>query len=191
MNSTNNERLQAATFQGDIDLLYILIQEDPYVLEHVDCIPFVETQLHVAALQGDIQFVIEVAWLKPYFAVTLNPQGWSTIHIALMLDQQRLVIFFIDINYNIVRVRVRGGKTPMHLATQTRSSFVGFFLNACLESIEDVTVEELVLTIKSPRLLVGRPSCLSGQPTFSEANKVVIKDFCPVSFSFRNCLCPV
>ncbi|KAJ1411235.1 Ankyrin repeat-containing domain [Sesbania bispinosa] len=140
MNSTNNERLRATTVQGDIDL-YTVIQEDPYVLEHVDSIPFVETLLHVAALYGHIQFVIEVAWLKPSYAVKLNLQGWSTIHIALMLDQQRMVICFIDINHNLVRVRGRGGKIPMHLATQTGSSLVGFFLNACLESIEYVTVE--------------------------------------------------
>ncbi|KAJ1411234.1 Ankyrin repeat-containing domain [Sesbania bispinosa] len=128
---------QAATVQGDIDILYTVIQEDPYVLEHVDSIPFVETLLHVAALHGHIQFVIEVSWLKPSFVVKLNLQGWRTIHVALMLVQQRVVISFIDINHNIVRVRGRGGKTPMHLATQTGSSLIGFFLNACLKSIED------------------------------------------------------
>ena len=42
MNTTNNgDRLKAAAEAGDIDLLYTVIQDDPFILEMIDLIPFV------------------------------------------------------------------------------------------------------------------------------------------------------
>jgi len=66
MNTTNNgDRLKAAAEAGDINLLYTVIQDDPFILEMIDLIPFVETPLHIAASLGHLQFTSEIMKLKP------------------------------------------------------------------------------------------------------------------------------
>lgn len=45
----NNDKLKVAAEEGDINLFYTIIQEDPHVMEHLDAILFVETPLHLAA----------------------------------------------------------------------------------------------------------------------------------------------
>ncbi|VVA91310.1 unnamed protein product [Arabis nemorensis] len=58
-------RLQQA---GRIDELYALIDENPYMLENIDAVPFVNTPLHVAAASGNIPFAMEMLNLKPSFS---------------------------------------------------------------------------------------------------------------------------
>ncbi|KAK8487685.1 hypothetical protein V6N11_012740 [Hibiscus sabdariffa] len=45
-------RLREAAETGNTDALYVLIGDDPDILERIDQIPFVQTPLHVAANQG-------------------------------------------------------------------------------------------------------------------------------------------
>ncbi|KAL5189943.1 Ankyrin repeat-containing protein BDA1 [Glycine soja] len=126
---------------GDIDLLYKLIQMQPYVLEQTDFMPFVDTPLHVAAAAGHASFATEIMRLKPSFAWKLNPCGLSPMHLALQNKHYRMVCRFVDINKDLVRVKGREGLTPLHIATQTgRTDLVAKFLSACPGSIEDVTV---------------------------------------------------
>ncbi|KAK7313078.1 hypothetical protein VNO77_37459 [Canavalia gladiata] len=94
MNIVSDERLKAAAEEGDIDLLYTLIQEDPYVLDRLDLIPFVETPLHIAASFGHLRFATEIIRLKPSFAWKLNQQGLSPIHLAMLNGQKRMVFRF-------------------------------------------------------------------------------------------------
>ena len=137
----NVSPLEEVAISGDIDRLYALIQRDPYILEDVDAIPFVDTPLHVAASAGHIQFATEIMKLKPSFALKLNPQGFSPIHLALQKDHKKLVHHFVDINKDLVRVRGREGITPLHIVSQTGEiDLLAKFLSACPDSIEDVTV---------------------------------------------------
>jgi hypothetical protein len=46
MNTYNSEKLKATAEAGNIDQLYAVIQDYPYILEPMDLIPFVETPLH-------------------------------------------------------------------------------------------------------------------------------------------------
>ncbi|CAJ1973613.1 unnamed protein product [Sphenostylis stenocarpa] len=136
-----NNSLVAAAQVGDINLLYKLIQMQPYVLEHIDFMPFVDTPLHVAAAAGHASFATEVIRLKPSFAWKLNQSGLSPMHLALQNMHYRMVCRFVDINKDLVRVKGREGLTPLHIATQTgRTDLVAMFLSACPGSIEDVTV---------------------------------------------------
>lgn len=141
MNTSNDEKLKAAGEEGDINLLYTLIQEDPLVLEHIDSIPFVETPLHVAAYAGHLQFATEVMRLKPSYAWKLNQQGFSPIHLAMLNNKKRMVLRLVDINKDLVRVKGREGLTPLHFASQIgNADLLANFLFACPDSIEDVTV---------------------------------------------------
>ncbi|KAG5034139.1 hypothetical protein AAZX31_04G057200 [Glycine max] len=136
-----NDSLISAAQVGDIDLLYKLIQMQPYVLEQTDFMPFVDTPLHVAAAAGHASFATEIMRLKPSFAWKLNPCGLSPMHLALQNKHYRMVCRFVDINKDLVRVKGREGLTPLHIATQTgRTDLVAKFLSACPGSIEDVTV---------------------------------------------------
>ncbi|ESW08914.1 hypothetical protein PHAVU_009G085000 [Phaseolus vulgaris] len=136
-----NNSLLAAAQVGDIDLLYKLIQMQPYVLEHTDFMPFVDTPLHVAAAAGHASFATEVMRLKPSFAWKLNQCGLSPMHLALQNKHHRMVCRFMEINKDLVRIKGREGLTPLHIAAQTgRTDLVAKFLSACPDSIEDVTV---------------------------------------------------
>jgi len=143
MNTMNDidYKVKVATLEGDINLLYTLIEEDPYVLEYIDFIPFVETPLHIAASIGHVQFATEIMRLKPSFAWKLNQQGFSPIHLAMQNNQKSMVLRFVDMNKEIVRIKGREGLTPLHLACQNGEiDLLANFLFVCPNSIEDVTV---------------------------------------------------
>ncbi|RHN41843.1 putative ankyrin repeat-containing domain, PGG domain-containing protein [Medicago truncatula] len=143
MNTMNDidYKLKVAAQEGDINLLYTLIEEDPYVLEYIDLIPFVETPLHIAASMGHVQFATEIMRLKPSFAWKLNQQGFSPIHLALQNNQKSMVLRFVDMNKELVRIKGKEGLTPLHLACQSGEiDLLANFLFVCPNSIEDVTV---------------------------------------------------
>ncbi|MBA0575778.1 hypothetical protein Golob_027315 [Gossypium lobatum] len=43
---------------GNIDDLYELFQQDPYLLEQIDEVPFIDTPLHIAAAAGQVDFAV-------------------------------------------------------------------------------------------------------------------------------------
>jgi ankyrin repeat protein len=147
----NINALRAAAVQGNIDNLYAVIQADPSILADIDSAQFVETPLHIAALEGHLPFAIEVMNLKPSFALKLNPEGFSPIHLAMKVQQnldrqvrenrRKMVFSFVVKNKELVKVKGRGGLTPLRLASEIEDvHFLAKFLTVCPDSIEDVTV---------------------------------------------------
>ncbi|XP_058752371.1 ankyrin repeat-containing protein BDA1-like [Vicia villosa] len=140
MNTNSGDQLKAAAQTGDIDLLYTVIHHDPWILENIDSIPFVETPLHIAASLGHIRFAIEIMKLKPSLALKLNPQGFSPVHLAMQNDQKRMLFRFVCMNNDLVRIEGREGLTLLHFASQIGEvDFLAKFLFVCPRSIEDVT----------------------------------------------------
>ncbi|MED6203624.1 hypothetical protein PIB30_001322 [Stylosanthes scabra] len=136
-----NETLNAAAQMGDIDLLYKHLQVDPYLLDRIASVPFINTPLHFAASAGHTSFATEIMRLKPIFAWNLNQYGYSPIHLALHNGHYRMLYRFVEIDKDLVRVKGIGGFTPLHIATQTgKIDLVARFLSACSGSIEDVNV---------------------------------------------------
>ncbi|CAJ2655043.1 unnamed protein product [Trifolium pratense] len=81
--------------------------------------------------------------LKPSFALKLNEQGFSPIHIAMQNGHMTMVSRFMKINKELVRVQGREGLTPLHYASQIGEvEFIANFLFACPNSIEDVTARD-------------------------------------------------
>ncbi|PPR81259.1 hypothetical protein GOBAR_AA39459 [Gossypium barbadense] len=109
-----NERLSTAARTGNVSDLYSLIQRDGNVLRHFDEVEFVETPLHIAAEEGCIRFAIELMNLKPSFARKLNHQGLSPIHLALKKGHKEMVLRFLEIDKDLVRVRGKNGETLLH-----------------------------------------------------------------------------
>jgi ankyrin repeat protein len=126
-----------------------------HVLDRVDKIPFVDTPLHIAVSAGNIPFVREIMGLKPSFAKKLNQYGLTPLHIALqehafhfgndqsILQRKQAILVdrLLDFDKDFVRVRGREGVTPLHYVIQKGDlSFLKKFLEACPESLEDVTI---------------------------------------------------
>ncbi|GMI79244.1 hypothetical protein like AT4G10720 [Hibiscus trionum] len=138
-----NPRLEPAAETGDIDALHVLIGEDPYILEGIEQIPFVQTPLHIAANEGHISFALEMINLKPSFAKKLNRDGFSPMHLALINGNTKLVLRLLATDKDLVRVKGWKGMTPFHHAATTGNSKLLFeFLEVCPECIEDVTVRD-------------------------------------------------
>ncbi|GLT43896.1 hypothetical protein SLA2020_178220 [Shorea laevis] len=137
-----DERMREVAQAGDVDDLYALIQENPFVLANIDAVPFIDTPLHMAASEGHIDFVMEMMNLKPSYARKLNPIGFTPKHLALLNHRTLIVSELLKIDKDLVRVKGRGGLTPMHLAVEDgKLDFVAKFLEACPECITDVTIQ--------------------------------------------------
>ncbi|KAL0002198.1 hypothetical protein SO802_015979 [Lithocarpus litseifolius] len=135
------ERLKQVAQCGDVDTLYVLIQEDAYLLDHIDRVPFFDTPLHIAVCNGHVPFVMEMVRLKPSFVWKPNLEGFSPIHLALQYKHTEMVSRFQQVNGDLVRIKGREGITPLHYAVAVDDQLVllAEFLLVCLNSIEDVT----------------------------------------------------
>ncbi|XVF83512.1 hypothetical protein PTKIN_Ptkin16aG0494500 [Pterospermum kingtungense] len=136
-----DQRLREASQAGNIDALYAWIQEDPYLLQHIDQVPFFDTPLHIAASAGKLSFAVEIMNLKPSFARKLNQFGFSPLHLALQNNHIQLVLRLVSIDRDLVRVKGKEGITPLHFVTrQGNLDVLVEFLKACPDCIEDVNV---------------------------------------------------
>ncbi|XP_044477596.1 ankyrin repeat-containing protein BDA1-like [Mangifera indica] len=152
-----DERLQNAAMEGNVDALYLVVAEDPYVLERIDQVPFVTTPLHTAAREGMTYFAKEILNLRPSFAWKRDHIGRSPLHLALEgkhLQErlsphdlnlegkyQEVVTWLIKHDSGLVHVKARGMVTPLHYAAQLDDeSNLTDFLYVCPLSVEDLTV---------------------------------------------------
>ncbi|VVB08735.1 unnamed protein product [Arabis nemorensis] len=134
-------RLIAATQIGSIDELYAHIHENPYILEAIDAIPFINTPLHAASVSGNLAFAMEMMNLKPSFARKLNTCGLSPLHLAIEEGQTRLVLSLLKVDPDLVRLRGREGTTPFHLVVKRgETDLMTEFLLACPSCIRDANV---------------------------------------------------
>ncbi|TYI07869.1 hypothetical protein ES332_A10G256000v1 [Gossypium tomentosum] len=155
---------------GNINVLYELIQKDPYVLERIDHVSFLDTPLHVAASAGHVDFMMEMINLKPSFARKLNQAGFSPMHLALQNNRTQAAPNYeiqvqtdkvktqfsgsrlyheknsrrrVEFDEGLVRVKGRGGLTPLHHVAQTGDvDLLIKFLEVCPEVVEDVTIRD-------------------------------------------------
>ncbi|CAH8353901.1 unnamed protein product [Eruca vesicaria subsp. sativa] len=136
-------RLKQAAESGSIDELYALIEENPYILENFDAVPFVNTPLHVAAASGNIEFAREILNLKPSFARKLNKNGYSPLHLAVDKDKDEFVGRMVRLDNGLARVQGRNGITPfLLLVSRGKAALVQRCLRTSPECIQDVSVND-------------------------------------------------
>ncbi|KAF8412855.1 hypothetical protein HHK36_000827 [Tetracentron sinense] len=136
-----DQRLTEAARKGDIDALYALIHEDPFILEKVDQVPFIDTPLHIAVSAGKNIFAMEIANLKPSFAKKLNQDGLSPIHLASTKVDTRMVKELLTIGRELCLLKGREKRTPLHVAVIFgRIDVINELINQFPNSFEELTV---------------------------------------------------
>ncbi|CDY45265.1 BnaA06g09350D [Brassica napus] len=95
-------RLQQAAESGSIDELYDLIDENPYILENIDAVPFLNRRgyspLHLAVNMDQDEFVCRMIWLDGGLA------RWILTTMRLCSLQH---MFFFS-SFSIFKTRERG-----------------------------------------------------------------------------------
>lgn len=107
-------RMKEHAETGDINGLYESIKEDPDVLNSIDAKAFVDTPLHTAASAGHTDFAVEILRLKTSFGRKLNPDGLSSLHLALINHKFDTVKRLIKLDKELIRVKAKQGETPLH-----------------------------------------------------------------------------
>ncbi|KAK8509461.1 hypothetical protein V6N12_001470 [Hibiscus sabdariffa] len=151
-----DESLRESARTGNVSELYRLIERDGNILRRFDEVEFVDTPLHIAAKEGCIGFAMEIINLKPSFAKKLNQQGLSPIHLAVQNGHKELVLRFLEIDKDLVRVKGKEGETPLHHISKVGNpdGLLDRFLEVCPDCIRDVTTQNctsLHIAVKNER----------------------------------------
>ncbi|KAK2632751.1 hypothetical protein EUGRSUZ_L01132 [Eucalyptus grandis] len=141
--------LQEAIAADNVNELYNLIELNKKLLDDGSKGPFPNTPLHDAAGKGKTKVAMEIGILKPSFARKLNLGGYSPMHSALQNKHYGTVRALMTLNRKLIRVRGRGGITPLHFVAMEKGDneqenvelleLLAEFLSACKSSIEDLT----------------------------------------------------
>ncbi|KAA8525487.1 hypothetical protein F0562_007342 [Nyssa sinensis] len=136
-----DQRLRGAAQTGNIDAFYAILGEDPYILDGIDKVPFVDSPLHIAAAAGHSHFAKEMMNLKPSLAKKLNKDGFSPMHLAVQNRHTKTVIGLVQVDADLIRVKGREGMTPLHCAAARGDvDLLAGFFNVCPKSIKDFTI---------------------------------------------------
>ncbi|MFQ6640421.1 hypothetical protein Gotur_015073 [Gossypium turneri] len=128
-----DEGLKRAAGSGNIDALYALIRDDDNVFERIDEMEFIDTHLHIAVVTGNTGYAKEIMNLKPSFARKLNQDGFSPIHLALLNGKPEMVIDFLFVDKNLVRLKERR-QTALDIAVES-NNFEAFKVGMDLECV--------------------------------------------------------
>ncbi|KAL3518786.1 hypothetical protein ACH5RR_021375 [Cinchona calisaya] len=136
------QSLVEAAQAGNIDALYGFLQQNPYLLDKLDEIPFLDNPLHIAAASaGSTHFAVEVLNLKPSFSKKLNPDGFSPLDLALHYGNTHTVRRLVDFDPELVRVKGKERFTALHYVAEVGDEdLLAEFLVRCPKSIEDLTI---------------------------------------------------
>ncbi|KAH7857290.1 hypothetical protein Vadar_010952 [Vaccinium darrowii] len=146
-----NKTLCGFAREENLDALYEALECNPKVLDEIDKIPFVHTPLHEAVAHTPsneatrAEFALELLSLKPSFGKKLNPDGQSPLHLALSKGFSALAKRLIEHDSELIRVKGRGGKTPLHCVAEigdAETNLLAEFLFACPEAIKDLTIRK-------------------------------------------------
>ncbi|KAK8647452.1 hypothetical protein V6N13_121190 [Hibiscus sabdariffa] len=130
-------RLREAAETGNTDALYVLIGDDPDILERIDQIPFVQTPLHVAANQGlgvttgNCRLLVSFLEACPECIEDVTVRDETAFHLALKEDQ--IEAFNILIGW----------------LQRTRRTHVMAVLFACMQALKLLLDSQLWLHVKA------------------------------------------
>ncbi|KAK3438839.1 hypothetical protein EUGRSUZ_C03397 [Eucalyptus grandis] len=110
-------RLYEASHDGCVESLAQLLQEDRLILARASVTCFDETPLHVAYMQGHVQFAKDLLAHKRNWAMELDSQGRTPLHWASANGYVEIARELLQSDPLACLVHDEDGWTPLHLAT--------------------------------------------------------------------------
>ncbi|GMP62716.1 hypothetical protein CsSME_00024707 [Camellia sinensis var. sinensis] len=108
--------LYEASVSGNTESLKKLIEEDRLTLSRSSLTCFDENPLHIAAMQGHLDFAKALVTLKKDLISDLDSKGRSPLHLASANGYIEIVKVLLMANPNVCLVRDEDGRTPFHVA---------------------------------------------------------------------------
>ncbi|THG22042.1 ankyrin repeat-containing protein BDA1-like [Camellia sinensis] len=108
--------LYDASVSGNTESLKKLIEEDRLTLSRSSLTCFDENPLHIAAMQGHLDFAKALVTLKKDLVSDLDSKGRSPLHLASANGYIEIVKVLLMANPNVCLMRDEDGRTPLHVA---------------------------------------------------------------------------
>ncbi|GFY93975.1 hypothetical protein Acr_09g0004210 [Actinidia rufa] len=108
--------LYEASLNGNVESLNELLQQDRLTLARVLLTCFNETLLHIAAMQGHMDFAKALLGHKPDLVTELDSHGRSPLHLASANGYVEIVKLLLAADTGACTIRDEDGRTPLHLA---------------------------------------------------------------------------
>ncbi|GMP62723.1 hypothetical protein CsSME_00024713 [Camellia sinensis var. sinensis] len=108
--------LYEASVSGNTESLKKLIEEDRLTLSRSSLTCFDENPLHIAAMQGHLDFGKALVTLKKDLVSDLDSKGRSPLHLASANGYIEIVKVLLMANPSVCLVRDEDGRTPLHVA---------------------------------------------------------------------------
>ncbi|CAL5401569.1 unnamed protein product [Camellia sinensis] len=105
-----------ASVSGNTESLKKLIEEDGLTLSRSSLTCFDENPLHIAAMQGHLDFAKALVTLKKDLVSDLDSKGRSPLHLASANGYIEIVKVLLMANSSVCLVRDEDGRTPLHVA---------------------------------------------------------------------------
>ncbi|XP_021739134.1 ankyrin repeat-containing protein NPR4-like [Chenopodium quinoa] len=111
-------KLYHATFEGDVQSLIKLLEEDRLILKR--CINqrskhLMKSPLHVAAEMGHLEIVKTLLVASPNMCFVRDQDGMTPIHVAVVHNNIDVLEMLYNANPHVVRERTNGGEFVLHL----------------------------------------------------------------------------
>ncbi|KAI8021903.1 Ankyrin repeat-containing protein BDA1 [Camellia lanceoleosa] len=108
--------LYEASVSGNTESLKKLIEEDRLTLSRSSLTCFDENPLHIAAMQGHLDFAKALVTLKKDLVSDLDSKGRSPLHLASANGYIEIVKVLLMANPSVCLMRDEDGRTPLHVA---------------------------------------------------------------------------
>ncbi|KAG8391489.1 hypothetical protein BUALT_Bualt01G0193000 [Buddleja alternifolia] len=136
-----DQRLFAAACSGDINTLYQLLQQNPFILSDYHLINSHENPLTIATKANHVAFVHEILQIKPELSIELNQDGLWPLDVASAYGHVEIVgEILAAAGPGICQRPGRDGRTAIHYAAMNgRVDIIDKLISACPASAKDVT----------------------------------------------------
>ncbi|CAL5340594.1 unnamed protein product [Camellia sinensis] len=108
--------LYEASVSGNTESLKKFIEEDRLTLSRSSLTCFGENPLHIAAMQGHLDFAKALVTLKKDLVSDLDSKGRSPLHLASANGYIEIVKVLLMANPSVCLLRDEDGRTPLHVA---------------------------------------------------------------------------
>ncbi|XP_047942785.1 ankyrin repeat-containing protein NPR4-like [Salvia hispanica] len=108
------KKLYDAATTNDVATFQILVQQDPFLVDHVS-FPRSKSLLHFAAESGHVEIARILLSVAPEMRWWQDDQGMNPVHIAAMRGKVEILEMLLQLDLYPAMERLNRGQTVMHL----------------------------------------------------------------------------